>query len=229
MKIKIFTKLTCLALCLVTIFCSGCFSCIENHARKRAKEAMQAKKAIAETYIPQCTDYSLKIVPNNYFKTDEERQAHGFMKEQDFFRKLVYPRYEFWVGNPSIIKKYDRSIEGSGILVSEYKVSGAGTKAYGQDFFHSYCSYAVLFDGKFFLITDVGGTPDSMGYACQAPALYLFDYENDQLLYCGYALEFYDILTHEAYDTIPLWDFQTNDFDYKIVKNTGENKNEEIK
>ena len=225
MKSKIFTKLLCLALCLVTIFCSGCFSCIGKHAEKQAKEAMQAKKAIAETYIPQCTDYSLKIVPKNYFKTDEERQAQGFLKEQDFFRELVYPRYEFYLGTSSIICE----IDGNSTLVAEYKVSGDGTKAYGQDFFHSYCRYAVLFDGKFFLITDVGGTPDSMGYACQAPALYLFDYENDQLLYCGYALEFYDILTHEAYDTIPLWDFQTNDFDYKIVKNTGENKNEEIK
>ena len=144
-------------MCLVTIFCSGCFSCIDNHDRKQAKEAMKAKKAIAETYIPQCTDYSLKIVPNNYFKTDEERQAHGFMKEQDFFRVLEYPRYKFWLGNPSRIEKYDSSIEGPEILVSEYKVSGDGTKAYGQDFFHLFNHNAVLFDGKFFLITDVFG------------------------------------------------------------------------
>ena len=55
------------------------------------------------------------------------------------------------------------------------------------------------------------------------------DFENNQLLYCGYALEFYELFENEEYNVNPRRTHVTTDFDYKIVKNTGESENEEIK
>ena len=81
MKRKTFTKFVCVILCILTIFCSsGCVrSCIDNYVEEREQrdlseviEKMQEKKAVAETYIPECTEYSLKIMPTEYFETDEK-------------------------------------------------------------------------------------------------------------------------------------------------------------
>ncbi len=242
MNRKIFTKLTCLALCLVTIFCSGggykpigcsCLDAIFEADWQRDKDeiiaVMQAKKDEAETYIPQCTDYTLKILPEEYFKTDEERQAQGFMKYDVFFRYHLDLQYEFLNWSTGIAVGEKRNINGdweSKILyqMSYYSVD----EIYARKIFNYFKDHAILFDGKFFAVTSVdkeGGGNNTF----QAPALYLLDFENDQILYCGCALEFYDFHKNGLYDRYIYEVMGSSGFDYKIVKNTVGSENEEIK
>ena len=82
MKRKTFIKLVCVILCILTIFCSGCYNSYirTSEQRQDVVDTMQSKKTKSQKFIPQCTDYTLKIslpswpdesIPQGYFTYDE--------------------------------------------------------------------------------------------------------------------------------------------------------------
>ena len=217
-------------LCILTVVCSsGCVrSCIDNYVEEREQrdlseviEKMQEKKAVAETYIPECTEYSLKIMPTEYFETDEERTAQGFIKHRDFFNSsgpdVAYPQYSYILYHDKIIIQVTPSGSESAYDLCEMKWPN---HIASKDFFNFFEDGVILFDNKFFLVTTIS----ALQRVIQAPALYLLDFKNERVLYCGCALEFYDFHKNGL---LPSYEGQgSTDYDYKIVKN-GDAENEE--
>ena len=214
MKRKTFIKLVCVILCILTVVCSsGCFEKINQLNQKQVIESMEKNKSIAKTFIPQCTDYSLKILPSNFFEDDEERLKQGFFNGAEM---KMYNTHIYIVDDFIKIRIGDNNYE----IHKEFVV--------GISIFNDFSGLdnTFYFDNKFFFFTQPTVEFSSSNKTSHAPALYLFDVEKEQLLFCGCAMEYYDFHVNG----LLVWNdgFEGSDFIYKIVKNK-ENWNEKNK
>ena len=213
MKSKIFTKLTCLALCLVTIFCSGCFNCLDQKHKKEFVEAVKKQKPIADSFVPEITDYILETRPLTYFESEEDMRAQGFSRYSDFLKN----RTDTSGRRLFFVDVYDSDNEET--LVVDFRTRRLGiddkdtivksfytkkSELIGFNFFvydvyeydFSLC-IVICYDNKYFTINnscyngDIGRSDEER---TRPTALYMVDLENERLIYCGYSITHFENL-----------------------------------
>ena len=222
MKSKIFTKLLCLALCLVTIFCSGCgwVNCILEKREKEFVEAVKKQKPIADSFVPEITDYILETRPLNYFESEEDMRAQGFSRYSDFLKN----RTDTSGRRLFFVNVYDSDNDNEETLVVDFKTRRLGiddkdtivksfyikkSELVGFNFFvydvyeydFSLC-IVICYDNKYFTINNScynGDMGTSDEERTRPTALYMVDLENERLIYCGYSVTHYENLYSRGY------------------------------
>ena len=203
-------RIFCLAISMILILCSGC------------GDAFQKEKELSASFVPDVAGYKLEVKSVLEFEDEKDRQAQGFLSFDHFKRGYNgdYGIYASW-NNESFSIKLKNKFNGTEYVGCEEKKivcplsqitawdyflfrHGGNTS---DSYYKKFLPYA-LYDGEnYFLLTQSANVNTYIG----APiALYILDFENQKVLYCDYAEEYYDYF--ENLNT------KYNPFCFKITK-----------
>ena len=227
MKGRTFTKLICLDLCLVTIFCSGCgwVNCIHEKNKKEFIEAVKKQKPIADSFVPEITDYILETRPLNYFESEEDMRAQGFSRYSDYMPYTEHVKEGFHhmisvlVGDDkdTLVVKFITKILEKDREYTEEIFYTKKSETIGFDFFTTISIHdredefrfriIICYDNKYFTINN--SSYDEIGLSdeerTRPTALYMVDLENERLIYCGYSITHFENLYSKG---SPIYDAQ---------------------
>ena len=229
-KSSIFKILTLFLTFIIFSCCSGCFveSCIascrdKQEAKEKAEflERARAKKAEADSFIPQVDDYILELKPYSFFKSNEEAYNEGFFYYHTPNRFINYYVPMRGTGPHMSIAVYTVN---ENVLLCEFEcnleniVGGTFFTGNSADvFYHKKFEY----DKKIFIIPEFKGSRWNNGLISTLipPALYMIDVENACILYCGYFEQWYDDIFNN-YSAKGSYDYY-----FKITKKISEKDN----
>ena len=235
-KSSLFKILTLFLTFVIFSCCSGCFvescigSCMDKQREKEKAEFLErarAKKAEADSFIPQVDDYILELKPKTYFENEGKAIEAGYF----YPTQKIWNKDEWFLGVyfPPPYESVELSLYPYDTSKKAYDFKCDVTDIYGFEFFFPHKDIGGLFhkdlieyDGKFFAIHCAG---EVFLYGRDnffiPPALYLIDVENEQIFYCGYFEQWYDDVFNNYRGRA------SGNYCYKITKKVGE-KNEEI-
>ena len=209
-------RLLCLLLCLITVTCCGCLERrqeeIKKNNEKRELMAFQKEKELSASFVPDVAGYKLEVKSVLEFEDEKDRQAQGFLSFDHFKRGYNgdYGIYASW-NNESFSIKLKNKFNGTEYVGCEEKKivcplsqitawdhflfrHGGNTS---DSYYKKFIPYA-LYDGEnYFLIAEhtkfsLSEDRITKSYIESPIALYILDFENQKVLYCDYAEEYYD-------------------------------------
>ncbi|MBE5765407.1 MAG: hypothetical protein E7339_07445 [Clostridiales bacterium] len=195
-KSSIFKILTLFLTFIIFSCCSGCliFAIAKESKQKDIQhwiEIQKERKAQADALIPEIDGYIFEALPQDAFVNQEDWESKGFIHQHNFFNweKSFYYYYNKQKTETSFIvtvrtnsgKVFNKII----IDINEYEER---LSKYFKVFpLTSATELEIInMDGEFFLVSwmpykQVGRT------LAGPPALFLLDFENNTMLYVGYA------------------------------------------
>ena len=179
-------RIFCLAISMILILCSGC------------DDALQKEKELSASFVPDVAGYKLEVKSVLEFEDEKDRQAQGYLS---FYKFSIGYNGDYKVSSnwdkESLAMNLESKFNGTEYVGCEQKkIVCPLSQITAWDHFmfrcnsngwpyHKFVRY-ILFDGEnYFLITH--------GECENIPmALYILDFENQKILYCDYAEEYYD-------------------------------------
>ena len=223
MKKKTLFKILTLFLTFVIFSCcSGCFLYLINkkneERHQRLIEKQKERKAQADALIPEIDGYIFEALPKAAFANQEDWESKGFFDIDTFFKEDTGIEYFFNIKETDLYYLGTVCLANDGKICYEITIAKNDYEERLTKYFEVFTSLSVrsteiiCIEGIFFLIYFM---PYYSGYLEGPPAFFLLDFENNTMLYAGYAkgwLE-YEIANGEF--------FIKEDVVYKLTKEVG--------
>ena len=220
-KSAIFKILTLFLTFVIFSCCSGCiiFAIAKESKQKdiqRWKEIQKERKAQADALIPEIDGYIFKALPQDAFVNQEDWESKGFIHQHNFFNwgKSFYYYYNKQKTETSFIVTVRTN---SGKVFNKIIIDINEYEERLSKYFEIFSEYAageesiINKDGEFFLVSWMPYKRVGMRNLAGPPALFLLDFENNTMLYVGYAKGW---LEYE----IEHGEFSTTNICYKLTK-----------
>ena len=220
-KSSIFKILTLFLTFVIFSCCSGClYSLIKKKNEEKHQhriELQRQRKAQADALIPEVEGYTFEALPQVAFANQEDWESKGFFDIFTFFKEDTEIEYFFDVKETDLYYLGTVCSDNDGKICYEITIAKNDYKERLTKYFEVFISVYVrmteiiCIDGIFFLICWM----HEYNYLDGPPAFFLLDFENNTMLYAGYAkgwLE-YEIANGEF--------FIKEDVVYKLTKEVG--------
>ena len=226
---KIIKKLFIFLFAIILIFSfSGCYW----RYLEKFIQGMEKNQKTADGFEIQCLDYSLEVFPVVCEKGKVEEYRifeRGFKSCPDFFDEYEVKGFTVTKSEDDShikiqLKANESGISDRAVVISKQEIVGYELCFRPEKRTFAGVTALIVYDGVYFLITACGDlSPATLPYQEYnptpfAPALYLVDFENNKLLYCGYAKGYYDCHKNGITDDLYVGDSHL-DFYFKIEKN----------
>ena len=220
-KSSIFKILTLFITFVIFSCCSGCiiFAIAKESKQKdiqRWKEIQKERKAQADALIPEIDGYIFEALPQDAFVNQEDWESKGFIHQHYFFNweKSFHYYYKKQKTETSFIVTVRTN---SGKVFNEIIIDINEYEERLSKYFEIFSEYSageesiINKDGEFFLVSWMPYKREGMRNLAGPPALFLLDFENNTMLYVGYAKGW---LEYE----IEHGEFSTTNICYKLTK-----------
>ncbi len=195
-KSSIFKILTLFLTFVIFSCCSGCLYTLikknnEEH-RQRCVEIQKQRKAQADALIPEIDGYIFEALPQDAFVNQEDWESKGFIHQHNFFNwgKSFHYYYKKQKTETSFIVTVRTT---SGKVFNKIIIDINEYEERLSKYFEIFSEYTageesiINKDGEFFLVSWMPYKQEGMQPLPGSPALFLLDFENNTMLYVGYA------------------------------------------
>ena len=194
--------------------CSGCLFALglqlkENEERhQRLIEKQKERKAQADALIPEIDGYIFEALPQSAFANQEDWESKGFLGYDDLLenngQKCEYycnfiktdECYIFDIKLYRVNGGYQDDIDIGKIIIDKQEYEERLSK-YFELF--SECGATFCYDNTFFILFWMPMLQDGMRDLYAPPALFLLDFENNNLYYVGYAKGWFEYEIEHGY------------------------------
>ena len=196
-KSSIFKILTLFLTFVIFSCCSGCiiFALAKKSKQKDIQhwiEIQKERKAQADALIPEIDGYIFEALPQDAFINQEDWESKGFIHQHNFFNwgKSFYYYYEKQETETSFIVTVRTN---SGKVFNKIIIDINEYEERLSKYFEIFSEYTageesiINKDGEFFLVSWMPYKQEGMRTLAGPPALFLLDFENNTMLYVGYA------------------------------------------
>ena len=219
-KSAIFKILTLFLTFVIFSCCSGCliFAIAKESKQKdiqRWKEIQKERKAQADALIPEIDGYIFEALPQDAFVNQEDWESKGFIHQHNFFN---WGKFHYYYKKQKTETSFIVTVRtNSGKVFNEIIIDINEYEERLSKYFEIFSEYAaseesiINKDGEFFLVSWMPYKRVGMRNLAGPPGLFLLDFENNTMLYAGYAKGW---LEYE----IEHGEFHTTNICYKLTK-----------
>ena len=219
-KSAIFKILTLFLTFVIFSCCSGCliFAIAKESKQKdiqRWKEIQKERKAQADALIPEIDGYIFEALPQDAFVNQEDWESKGFIHQHNFFN---WGKFHYYYKKQKTETSFIVTVRtNSGKVFNEIIIDINEYEERLSKYFEIFSEYSaseesiINKDGEFFLVSWMPYKRVGMRNLAGPPGLFLLDFENNTMLYAGYAKGW---LEYE----IEHGEFHTTNICYKLTK-----------
>jgi hypothetical protein len=215
-KGTLFKILTLFLTFVIFSCCSGCLFALglqlkaNEEKRQHRIEVQKQRKAQADALIPEIDGYIFEALPKYVFADQADWESKGFIVYRNFFNwdKSFYYYYVKQKTETSFIVTVRTN---RGKVFNEIKIDINEYEERLSKYFQVFSDQGatevniITMDGEFFLVFWMPFIQDEMQPLYAPPALFLLDFENNNLYYVGYAKGWFEYeiehgeFVHESY------------------------------